>query len=294
MFEFYNTSIDDREKVCNILEKHECGTLEYNFTTFFIWQKIYDIKIAVEDEMLFSRTGRDRISFLFPVADDIEKALSKLEGYCVAEKIPMNFHCLVKSQKEILEKIYPDRYNFKETRDSGDYIYKAESLINLKGKKLSSKRNHINRFIQNNPDWRYESITGENISDAVEMHKIWCKKTEEKEKAGLYEESIAVKEAFRYYEELKLSGGILYVGNEAVAFSVGDRLNDNTFLVHIEKAFADIQGAYPMINKQFVINNCSEYEFVNREDDTGDEGLRKAKLSYQPYEIIEKFNAFVK
>lgn len=290
MLEFHDTAIEDRENICNILEKHKCKTLEYNFTTLFIWQKIYDIQIAEENEMFFSRTGKEKVSFLFPAADDCEKALQMLEKYCNKENIPMNFHCLIKEQKEILEKMYPKKYNFKEARDSGDYIYKSETLANLKGKKLSSKRNHINRFVQNNPEWRYEFITESNIHDAVAMHEKWCAQAEDK--PGLFEESIAVREAFKYYDELKLSGGILYVGNDAVAFSIGDKLNDSTFLVHIEKAFADIQGTYPMINKQFVINNCNGYEFINREDDTGDEGLRKAKLSYQPHEIAEKFNAF--
>ena len=126
---------------------------------------------------------------------------------------------------------------------------------------------------------------------AEAMHKEWCKLYGCGKNPSLKEESCAVSDAFCYFEELGLSGGMLSAGGAVVAFSIGDRLNKDTFLVHIEKAFPDIQGAYPMINKQFVIHNCENYRYVNREEDLGEEGLRKAKLSYQPYEILQKFGA---
>ena len=123
------------------------------------------------------------------------------------------------------------------------------------------------------------------------MHDAWCEFSNCQHEEGLLEESCAVRRALEYFEELKLSGGAIKIKDGICAFSIGDRLNSDTFLVHIEKAFSDVQGAYPMINKQFVIHNCEDYKFVNREEDTGDEGLRKAKLSYQPYEILKKYNA---
>ena len=100
-----------------------------------------------------------------------------------------------------------------------------------------------------------------------------------------------VKRSLEYYNELVLSGGLIRAGGRFVAFALGDKLNETTFLVHIEKAFAEITGAYQIINREFVLHNCMDYEFVNREDDTGDENLRKAKLSYRPWEIVKKFSA---
>ena len=126
------------------------------------------------------------------------------------------------------------------------------------------------------------------------MNKKWCEIAECEKSEGLKDEGCAVSEAFENFEALKLSGGLIRAKGEVVAFSMGDRLNDETFLVHIEKAFANIQGAYPIINREFVIHNCEGYKFVNREDDTGDEGLRKAKLSYRPYEILKKWDAKMK
>lgn len=291
MLEFRDVEIKDREIVCDILRRYECKTLEYNFTTLFIWQSVYNIKIAEENGILFVSSGADKPSFLFPAADDEEKALAILEKHCAETETAMNFHSLTPEQADMLRQLHPKRYRFAEDRDSGDYIYTAEALSELKGKKLSAKRNHINRFVMGNPDWRYEFITPENINDAADMHREWCRLSESADNSGLAEEGEAVRRALKYFWQLKLSGGILYTGRKAVAFSIGDELNKNTFLVHVEKAFADIQGAYPMINKQFVINNCNGYEFVDREDDAGDEGLRRAKLSYQPYEVVEKFIA---
>lgn len=293
MIEFKDIEISDKKWVDEILAGYECPSLEYNFTTLFIWQKIYNTRIACEDGFLFSVSGKEenKKSFLFPAGgEDINNALFLLDEFCRKNNMPMHFHSVNTKQRDILSEIYPGRFDFFPARDSGDYVYTADSLRTLKGKKLSSKRNHINRFIQNFPNWTYEKMNDENIEEAKKMHLLWCDIAGCNDEPGLLEESCAVRRAFKYFNELGLSGGILRAEKDVTAFSIGDPLNKNTFLVHIEKAFADVRGAYPMINKQFVINNCEDYEFINREEDTGDEGLRKAKLSYQPYDIIEKFN----
>ena len=123
------------------------------------------------------------------------------------------------------------------------------------------------------------------------MNLKWCAAADCKNDPGLQEESCAVKQAFRYFFDLGLDGGLLRAQDEVVAFSMGDRLNEQTYLVHIEKAFADINGAYPMLNKHFVLAHTQGYQYVDREDDAGDEGLRKAKLSYRPAIIAEKYRA---
>ena len=290
MLKFKPVEITDREWVKNILSGYPCPTLEYNFTTLFIWQRIYNTGIAEADGALFFKTGEGKnMSFLFPAAENPEKAVDCLKEYSENNNIAMNFHGVTEEQRTFLEKKYPSEYEFSEARASSDYVYSAESLRELKGKKLSSKRNHINSFVENNPDWVYEEISSSNIEEVFDMYGKWFEAAPEK--TGLAEEADAVKRAFEFYEPLGLSGGLIRTGGNIVAFSMGDELNKNTFLVHIEKAYADIRGAYPMINKQFVINNCVGYEYVNREDDAGDEGLRKAKLSYRPVEIVKKFSA---
>lgn len=288
--DFKNIEISDREKVTEIFNRIYCPSLEYNFTTLFIWNKIYKTQIMYHNDFLLCSSGKRHKSFLFPVGSwDIKTEIDFLIDYAKANSFPLHFHSISPSQKEFLEQNYPDKFEFTEDRNSGDYIYTSENLKNLTGKKLASKRNHINRFLENHPEWEYVNITSEIIPEILKMHNTWCEFSNCQHEEGLLEESCAVQRALNYFEELKLSGGAIKIKDGICAFSIGDRLNSDTFLVHIEKAFADVQGAYPMINKQFVINNCEDYRFVNREEDTGDEGLRRAKLSYQPYEILKKY-----
>lgn len=294
MLKFKKIELADKEWIDKILLTTSRPSLEYNFTTLFIWQSIYNTSAAEKDGFLFIMAGKtsEYRGFMFPMGTgDVKKALGELDAYCKKENMPMIFYSLEKEHCEILESLYPGRFEFEESRDDEDYIYTAESLRTLTGKKLSSKRNHINRFVENNPDWTYEEMNRDNIPEAMDMHMQWCDNMDCKGNAGLQDETCAVRRAFKYFDELGLSGGILRAGGKIVAFTMGDELNENTFIVHIEKAYAEVQGAYPMINKQFVIHTCDNYEFVDREEDTGEEGLRRAKLSYQPYRLAIKYNA---
>lgn len=292
MAEFREIKIEDKSWIDAILEKQENLSLEYNFTTAFIWRNIFGITISPLQGGKFYTTKTKNNSFMFPCGDgDIKSALEEIFEYCEEKGIKPKFYSLTKKNKEILESLYPDAFSYKENRDGSDYVYEKEKLATLSGKKLSAKRNHINRFVEANPDWKYEGIDDSNIKDAFLMNEKWCEMAGCEKEEGIKDESCAVKEAFAHFKELKLSGGLIRANGEVVAYSMGDKLSCDTFLVHIEKAFPDIQGAYPIINREFVIHNCENFAFVNREDDAGDEGLRKAKLSYRPYEIIEKWIA---
>jgi hypothetical protein len=138
------------------------------------------------------------------------------------------------------------------------------------------------------PNWSYERITKENQEDCFQMALKWrtdheCEYDQEKRA-----EMCVALNSLRLLEELNLVGGLLRIEDQVVAFTIGEPLNPDTFVVHIEKAFPDIQGAYPMINQQFVEHEAQDYKYVNREEDTGSQGLRKAKLSYHPAFLVEK------
>ncbi len=293
MDKFKTVEISDKKWIENILKKTKNPSLEYNFTTLFIWQEIYNTKVREYKNCLLVRFGKERNVFLFPAGtENIKDAVDFIlkenkDGYiCIGG--------IVEEQKAFLEKNYPGMFEYTEDRDMSDYIYTTESLTTLKGKKLSSKRNHINRFIENYPQWSYEEISENNIGEVKDMHEEWCRLMKESGKNGLEEEGMAVRKALKYYKELELHGGAIRADGNIIAFELGDELNEQTFIVHIEKAFAHIQGAYPMINKQFVIHNCQNYKYIDREEDAGDEGLRKAKLSYNPSIILKKYNAVKK
>lgn len=286
---FKTPQISDKIWVDEILKSYWAPSMEYSFSTIFLWADIYKTKIRKYKSCLLARFS-DNIYF-FPAGNNEEDIKSAIDWILENSSSPVIFSGLSEENKDFLEKNYEGMFSFRENRDYGDYIYTVEQLSTLKGKKLSSKRNHINRFLENNPDWSYEKIDDKNIDEVLKMHSEWEIMADSKSNKGLSEEGDVVRKALKYYDELSLSGGLIRSSGQVIAFSLGDELNSDTFLVHIEKAFYSIQGAYPIINREFVKTNCMNYKFVNREDDTGDEGLRKAKLSYYPYEILKKYKA---
>lgn len=155
---------------------------------------------------------------------------------------------------------------------------------------MHGKRNHIARF-QDEDDWCYEELNDSNIEECRNMTYTWIKMRAEKWNEEMELEMSVLHEAFDYRKELGLVGGIIRKAGQIVAFSIGEPLNSDTYVVHFEKAFPDMQGAYPMINQQFVLHACEDYTYVNREEDTGDPGLRKAKMSYYPEILLKKYVA---
>lgn len=199
----------------------------------------------------------------------------------------------VEEDKELLEKLYPGKFEIKLNRDAFDYVYSSEKLINLSGKKLQPKRNHISYF-KKNFNWSYEKITKETIHECLSMSEKWLSENLHKSAEDLEKELKIIRCAFENYDMLGYVGGLIRVDGEVIAYTMGEQLTENTFCVHIEKAFSSIRGAYPMINQQFVQNELSGYKFINREDDVGAENLRKAKLSYAPEILYEKYETRIK
>ena len=276
----------------DILAFSQRGALEYSFTSNFIWRKIYKLSAARFEDRLVVLSNKEEPSFIFPAGKGpIEPLVQALYAYTKDIGKPLVFNTVLNEDAEALEKSFPGKFAIVKNRKDFDYIYEAERLMSLSGKKLSGKRNHINRFHIEHPNWAYEAITPENIGDAHAMSLEWCKQAGCQDEVSLFDESCAVEQAFKHYDELGLSGGVLRAGGRVVAFAMGEPLTKDTYVVHIEKAFSEIRGAYQMINQQFAQANFEGYQFVNREDDAGEPGLRKAKLSYDPLKLLEKSSA---
>ena len=293
MLPFKAIELSDKSWIDSLLSIEQIPCEEYSFTFSYIWRIPYHLKVARMDDYLLLLADRlENQSYLFPTGKgDLKPVIEALREDAAIHGVKLRFHALLGSQKQKLEELFPGQFEFVEQRDYADYFYETQSLATLAGKKLHGKRNHINRFIENNPDWKYEPISPENIEQCREMTNVWCLQVDCEGDDDLKKEACAIKQAFEHYEELQFSGGVLRVGGEIVAYSIGDRLTDQIFMVHIEKAFADIQGAYPMINQQFVLANCMNYQLVDRQDDMGVSGLRQAKMTYQPVSIADKYSA---
>lgn len=294
MLDFKDITISDRQWMEPLFRTSGLRSEEFNFTFCYIWRDVFYYRAArFEDHVIIAslREGRPA-SYLFPAGSgDPARAIEALREHAGKNGEPLIFHCVLSEHKALLETMYSGRFEFMELSDYYDYVYSAESLITLAGKKLHSKRNHINRFMSNCPDWSYEPITRENMPEIMLMNEKWCEINGCREDKSLANEACSVRNALGDFFELGVDGGLIRTGGEVVAFSIGERLNHDTYLVHIEKAFGGIQGSYTIINQQFAEHNCGDYLYIDREDDSGNEGLRKAKQSYRPVFQVEKYAA---
>ena len=295
MLDFHPAALEEREWVTNRMRCTGWMGSDYTFANLYNWADVYQICIARMDDYLIIRSGEGPFGYLFPAGEgDVRPVIDAIAEDSARQGHDLLLYNLPRQATEILESLWPGRFFFKEERNNFDYIYTQESLATLAGKKLHGKRNHIARFKDNHPDWSYEPLSLQNLDEAWEMNREWCRQNDCPNSHSLQKEACAVKRAFENFEAEQLVGGLLRAEGRVIAYTMGSPVRDDTFVVHIEKAFADIQGAYPMINQQFVANSLKSYTYINREDDVGDLGLRKAKLSYYPAMLYERFEAFEK
>jgi hypothetical protein len=252
----------------------------------------------VEDGWLFIRfrDNNGRNSYLKPIGEgDIRVGVQTIiEDHKQFDTL-FQMRGLTRKMTDEIEAAMPGLFDYTLNRSVSDYIYTTEKLTHLKGKKLQSKRNHINRFMREN-DWKYKSLTGhpEIVKECKAMLDDWMEMNREEKDPSLTYDDHATTLMLDHFEELQLRGGLICVNSRIAAFTIGEPLTEDTMIVHVEKAFTTIHGAYTIINQQFAEHETEGYTYINREEDMGIENLRKAKLSYQPDILLEKFNARLK
>ena len=298
MLNFRKIELEDREWITPILKESVISGCHQNFGNLFAWRDINKTNVVKVNGFLVAKQliGDVKDVYLYPMGKgDVRPVIKEImESVDPQELI---FAGLSHEVMNELNELFPGKFIFEESRNDFDYIYLIEKLATLKGKKLHRKRNHINVFKRNNPVWSFETIKDENRAECIEMNKKWCIDVGCKDDKSLLDENCATKYFFKYYKELELEGGLIRVEGEVVAYTIGEILNSDTYVVHIEKAFKDVQGAYPMINQQFAAWVQEKYpnlKYINREEDMGLEGLRKAKLSYYPEKMAVKYRAVLK
>lgn len=283
--EFYRKFFtDNRERGC-----------EYSFSNLILWgqQNIAEIEGCL---VRLSYYG-GHIAYAFPIGNgNKEKALNAV--ICDAEErgIPCVFMGVYEEDKALLESLFEGRFRFKESRDSFDYVYDINDLCDLSGRKFHSKRNHLHRFKEACPDFFTEEISQENKALILDFASAWYKeKLSENPVSDFDMEQIAISRAIKNYEALGMEGILLKCGEKILGFTMGSRLDENTFDIHFEKASDKIQGIYAAVNNLFANHLRDKYpslRFLNREEDMGIEGLRRAKESYRPHHLVEKYLAF--
>ncbi len=290
--EFKRIELSDMEKARELLAESDFRGCEYTFGNNFVWRNVYNVEVCFAEGFYFVKNGSGKgTRFIYPAGGgDMKTAVGLLREYCAEKDIPLTIF----ANKDITQRLTETYPNAKAVlnRDICDYVYLAEDLENLAGKKYHGKRNHLNRFYEN--DWSFEPLTADNIAECKEMNDRWrsenVDKCEMSELAESKREELCIVEcSFKHYGELGYTGGVLRVNGEVQAFTFGERSSEDCFVVHVEKALREFQGAYTAVNREFVKSLGGKYKYINREEDTGAEGLRKAKLSYHPVFLEEKF-----
>lgn len=294
MITFKPVRLTDQTLLQPILQQNPSLLCNWNFSNMIIWSEAFAPYYTFINDMLILAVMKDKNNplFNFPIGNNnIKESMDALIAYTRETKIVFRLVNLTDDMKNIIEEIYPQQFTFEERRDQFDYIYKVEDLLYLKGKKYQSKRNHINQF-KNSYSYQYTPMSAADISACAEMHTLWM---EENDCGGdnclLELEYCAVRIALKLFDELSLKGGVLRVDNQVVAFTIGQAINDKIFDVQVEKALKQYQGAYTMINQQFVEHEMQHFTYVNREEDLNEAGLRQAKLSYHPSILLKKHMA---
>lgn len=291
MIPFRRPMPEDRAQLFPLFLETPYHGCEYSFTNIFLWGR-QQFAIVEGEIVLFSHWD-GRSMYVYPGVKKIGTILPALRADSEERGIPMRLYGITAESKAEIEQLFPGEYGFAVNRDGGDYVYDIERLAELKGKKLQQKRNHINRFLENCPDWYTRPITAENLEDCRALASEWYRFHKEEDTTL---EKVAISRAFDNYDVLGMEGLALYAGGRMVAMTMGNRLRRDMFDVNFEKAYADIPGAYPMINREFaryLREKYPELRFLNREEDMGLPGLRKSKLSYHPDEIVEKYRGFL-
>lgn len=291
MIHFKPIELSDKSKIDACLDGNTFRACDFSFTNMYAWNTKFKTQYDIQHKTLFLKflESDGKVYYMMPIGPmPINEAIRILQDDAKASNIPFQMKGITVEMWEMINKKMPNQFKHTHERNNDEYIYLSSKLISLSGKKLQSKRNHINRFKIDNPDWQYFPLTSKKeLNECVAMLDEWENIKEDTSRTLQYD-YIATRLMLEHFDYLQLTGGAIRVNGKIIAFTIGEKLTEDTFVVHVEKAFGEINGAYTIINQQFIEHEASKFKYINREEDMGIEPLRKAKLSYQPDILLEE------
>ncbi len=294
---FREVTLEDGLWARPLLEANGYLSCEFAFVNIYIWRKVAHTEIARFEDFCVLRGdyGGRHIHYQFPAGSgDLKRVVDAVMEHARGDEKAPVIVSVPESGKEEMERLYPGFFTFTAPDAASDYIYLADDLAMLPGRKFQKKRNHCSRFERSYPSWQFHEITAESMAAVSEFNNRWCNLYDNRDDKGIATEHEAIELAFRHYDELNLKGGYITIDGEIVAFSFGSPMGKEMFVTHVEKALYDISGAYNIINREMAKRFCKDILYINRENDVDEEGLRKAKLSYNPVLLEEKYVAELK
>lgn len=262
-----------------------------------MWRKAYHIHWAIEGDFLCVKACWEGEKFFLPPfgpEQGLTEVIQKMLDYAEEQKFPFMLQGMEKHMMEWLEKIKPNFFEYHTEQDNFDYVYSSKELIELKGRKFHNKKNHVNSFRKTYTNYQYVPMTMEMTQLCIDFMTEWCNERGCVKGDSIDCERNAIVEAMKNFTVLGFKGGAIFVDDRMIAFTFGEMGNDNTAVIHVEKGRLEYKGVYGVINQEFCAQNWQHVEYINREEDMGIEGLRKAKESYHPVKMIEKYSATVK
>lgn len=290
MIEFKAVTPEDRSLLVSYIFPGERRDSNLSIVNLCSWQYLTCSSYAIIEQQLVLRFCFENNQTVYTIPSGsgwLPEVLHCLADQAKEEGLPLYLYGIVPELKEKLERVFPEVFEYKENRDHFDYLYLRSDLAELKGKDFQSKRNHVNKF-RKKYDFRFIPLTAALVPDCLRMHEQWCAERRCGEDESLTDEWQALTFALNHFSELDMAGGSLWVNGKMIAFAFGAPVNHDTFCVHAEKALGDFEGAYNAINQEFASYLPERFIYLNREEDLGIEGLRKAKLSYRPFRLLEK------
>ncbi|MGC9468881.1 MAG: DUF2156 domain-containing protein [Anaerolineae bacterium] len=289
--DFKRLEIEDREVLHPRLWDYQPETSELTFSNLYLWRSYYQFEWSIhEDWLLIVANEREGGVFGLPPV-----------GPASRTDVTIRFLSLLRDERGVASPIISradqrladelaeeQALTITATRDHFDYVYLAEDLAELSGRKYSGKRNHINQFTRYYRS-EYKPVTPELVDECIALAEVWCEQRLCEDDLSLQHELSGIEDALKNFETLRLDGGAILVRGKVQAFALGELLNDDTAVVHIEKANPEFKGIYPTMTKVYADRWLKESAYINLEQDLGEPGLRRAKESYYPDHMSKKY-----
>lgn len=295
MLEFAEVTIEDKELFEDYLKKRSPQISDISFTNLYMWRNFYKFRYTLAGGLLcVIAVPEDGAPYaLAPFGEmnpeGFKEAVLKLKEVFDAKGWQLLFKKVAEDDLSLFRELGVSEGATELDRDNSDYVYHSSDLIGLKGKKFDGKRNHINKF-KKTYTYEYVELDEAHLEDCLRIMDSWCSERKCEDHKAFFCEKLANKELLDNFRRLGCKGAIMKVDGSFEGFTIGDMLNENTAVIHIEKANSHVDGLYTMINQQFCQHQWEGVEFINREQDLGVPGLRKAKLSYNPCMMVNKYN----
>lgn len=297
---FKHLTLEDKEIIEKYVDKKKLESYEYLFSSLYMWRKLNNVKYKIIDDVLIIEKNEEGKGTFYAQPFGYNKDnLIKITDELIERN--MNFtdreYLFGDVEEDFVNdlKKYTD-YNIEAVEDTDDfeYIYNTADLIELKGKKYHGKKNHVNSFLKTY-SYEIKTINTDKVKkDCMELLHKWHEEVAVTVDKEMLMEIDAIRDLFKELHFFDLDSIAIYIDGDLAGFAVGERVNDKMAVIHVERGEISYKGIYSFLNKQFLVESFSDTEFVNRQEDTGNEGLRKAKQSYHPVKMVKKYLVKVK